>query len=178
MGDRDGNLQDKNNKSDYDKNCDDIGNEYQQVETRSNTQSITSKEINIKSLLDSINNTGDYGATVLFIGTVRNYGNNGRVTSMRYESYVGMAEEKIRNIEDYVKDKWDAKEIRIVHRIGDLNVGDNSIAIAICTPHSKDAFEACQFILDKIKQDVPIWKNERLLGGETKWVKGKRMQQQ
>jgi molybdopterin synthase catalytic subunit len=65
------------------------------------------------------------------------------------------------------------RHIKIVNRIGDLKIGDNSIAIAISTPHSKDAFEACQFVLNKIKQDVPIWKNEKLSDGKTKWVNGK-----
>ncbi len=180
MGNSNNNIQNTNKKSSNNRNnkCDDEENEYQFVDLDPNIKRITSKEIDVKSVLDSIDNTGDFGATVLFIGTVRNYGDNGQVIGMSYEAYVGMAEKRIKNIEIEVKKKWDVKEIRVVHRVGDLKVGDNSITIAISTPHSKDAFDASQFILNKIKQDIPIWKNERLLDGNTKWVRGKDLQRQ
>jgi molybdopterin synthase catalytic subunit len=168
-------IQKINEKSTCDKNCNnniDV-DEFQYVNPNSNIQRITSKEIDITSVLNSFDNSGNFGATVLFIGTVRNFSDNGKVSGMRYEAYLVMAEEGIKNIEIEVKKKWDVKEIRIINRIGDLKIGDNSIAIAISTPHSKDAFEACQFILNKIKQGIPIWKNERLSDGKTKWVKGK-----
>jgi molybdopterin synthase catalytic subunit len=139
----------------------------------SNISRITSKEIDLQLILKSFDNGDDVGATVLFIGTVRNYSDNGKVQGMNYEAYLGMAEYRIKEIEKLVCKIWDVKKISIIHRIGDLNVGEPSVAIAISTPHSKDAFEACQFILNKIKQDVPIWKKEKLLDGKTKWVKGK-----
>ena len=91
---------------------------------------------------------------------------------MTYESYIGMAEERIKNIESVVKKMWDIKKIKIIHRIGELAIGEKSIAIAISTSHSKDAFAAGQFILDKIKHDVPIWKNERLQDSRAKWIEG------
>ena len=181
MSNHNSNSQNTKNKYNYNKNRnneDGDENEYQFVGPDPNFKRITSKEIDVKSVLDSIDNTGDFGATVLFIGSVRNYGNNGQVIGMSYEAYVGMAEERIKNIEMEVKKKWDVKEIRVVHRVGDLNIGDNSITIAISTPHSKDAFDASQFILNKVKQDVPIWKNETLLDGDTKWVRGKDLQRQ
>ncbi len=142
-----------------------------------NVQRITSKEIDVESILqtrdnDSSNPDGSVGATVIFIGTVRNFSDNGQVEGMTYEAYIGMAEERIKNIETVVKKMWDIKKIKIIHRIGELAVGEKSIAIAISTSHSKDAFTACQFILDKIKHDVPIWKNERLPDSRAKWVEG------
>jgi molybdopterin synthase catalytic subunit len=149
----------------------------QDIHLENNYQRITSKEIDINSVLKSVNDIDDatttVGATVLFIGSVRNFSDNGQVQCMKYESYVGMAEERIKDIETIVKKKWDVKKIKIIHRIGELAIGDNSIAISISTPHSKDAFEACNFILHKIKQEVPIWKNEKLADGRTKWVEGK-----
>ncbi len=180
MSNHNNNTQNTNKKYNYNKNRnnEDDENEYQLVDPDPNIKRITSKEINVKSVLDSIDNKGDFGATVLFIGTVRNYGDNGQVIGMSYEAYVGMAEERIKNIEIEVKKKWDVREIRVVHRVGDLNIGDNSITIAISTPHSKDAFDAGQFILNKVKHDVPIWKNEMLLDGNTKWVRGKDLQRQ
>ena len=180
MSNGNNNTKNTNKRPSYNKNrnSEDDENEYQFVDLDPNIKRITSKEINVKSLLDSIDNNGDFGATVIFIGTVRNYGDNGQVIGMSYEAYVGMAEERIKTIEIEVKKKWDVKEIRVVHRVGDLKLGDNSITIAISTPHSKDAYDASQFILNKIKQDIPIWKNERLLDGNTKWVRGKDLQRQ
>lgn len=183
MSDGNNNAQNTDKKNGYDKNqysVDDGDGENgcQFIDFGPNIKRITSKEIDVKSVLGSINNNGDFGATVLFIGTVRNYGDNGPVIGMTYEAYVGMAEERIKTIETEVKKRWDVKEIRIVHRVGDLNIGDISITIGISTPHSKDAFDASQFILNKIKQDIPIWKNEILLNGNTKWVSGKDLQRQ
>jgi molybdopterin synthase catalytic subunit len=141
--------------------------------SKSNIPRITSKELDIKIISESFDGSGDSGATVIFVGMVRNYSENGQVQGMNYEAYVGMAEEKIKKIENSVKEMWNIKKINIVHRIGDLNVGDPSIVIAISTPHSKDAFEACQFILGKIKHEVPIWKKEKIMNGKTKRVIGK-----
>jgi molybdopterin synthase catalytic subunit len=149
---------------------------YQNSATNSAIQRITPREIDIPSVLKSIDD-GGVGAKVLFIGSVRNFSDNGDVVGMTYESYMGMAEQKIKNIEIDAKKTWGIKKIRIIHRIGELTIGDNSVAIAISTPHSKDAFAACQFILDKIKHEVPIWKKEKILNGETKWVEGKPMEE-
>jgi molybdopterin synthase catalytic subunit len=151
-------------------------NYYQNNVMDSHIQRITSKEIDIQSIIKSIDD-GGAGAKVLFMGTVRNFSENGDILGMTYESYMGMAEEKIKNIETNAKKKWGINKIRIVHRIGELTIGDNSIAIAVSTSHSKDAFAACQFILDKVKREVPIWKKEKILNGETKWVEGKPMKE-
>ena len=149
---------------------------YPNSATDSAIQRITPREIDIPSVLESIDD-GGVGAKVIFIGSVRNFSDNGDVVGMTYESYVGMAEEKIKNIEIDAKKTWRIKKIRIIHRIGELTIGDNSVAIAISTPHRNDAFAACQFILDKIKHEVPIWKKEKILNGETKWVEGKPMEE-
>ncbi len=124
----------------------------------------------IKSFEKSKNTMCDVGATVIFVGSVRNFSKNGKVLGMKYESYIKMAEETIKNIEILVQKKWKIKKINIIHRIGELSVGENSIAIAVSTSHSAEGFEVCQFILKKIKQDVPIWKNESLSDGTNKWV--------
>lgn len=127
-------------------------------------------DVFIKSFEKSKITMGDVGATVIFVGSVRNFTKNYKVLGMRYESYVKMAEETIKNIEIFVQKKWKIKLIKIIHRIGELRVGENSIVIAVSTSHSIDGFEVCQFILNKIKQDVPIWKNESLSDGTTKWI--------
>jgi len=139
-------------------------------------QRITSKEINIQKIIKDIaNSSGKSGAIVLFIGTVRNYGKKGKVVSMTYESYISMAEEKIKSIEQYALKKWKINNIKIMHRIGKLKVGTNSIVIAISTSHSKEAYRANKFILEKIKKEVPIWKKEELADGQEMWVDGQRL---
>jgi len=136
---------------------------------------ITFNKIDEESILKSFENdvnTGKFGATVSFIGTVRSYSKHGKVIDMDYEAYLGMAEVKIKEIENIVKEKWDIKKIKIIHRLGKLSIGEKSIMILVSTSHSKDAFDACQFILERIKNEVPIWKKEIFLDGTSKWIDG------
>lgn len=133
-------------------------------------QKITEKEISIKEILESVRGN-DVGATVLFIGTVRSFSEVDTIISMHYESYTKMAEERMQIIIDEAKQKWDIN-CRLVHRIGDLEVGDISVAVAVSSSHRHDAFDACQYLIERIKREVQIWKKERLLGGDERWVKG------
>jgi molybdopterin synthase catalytic subunit len=134
---------------------------------------ITTDEIDTCKLMKSIQDKrGKSGATVVYVGSVRNYGKNGLVKEMFYESYIKMAEKRIKNIEKIAIKRWDIKKIRIIHRIGSIKLGNSSVVIAVSTPHSKDAFEACEFILAAIKKEVPIWKKEILSNSKEKWVGG------
>src|SRR5690348_12929935 len=138
-----------------------------------NIQRITFNRIDQAELLKSFNvDDGKSGAIVSFTGSVRNHSVNGIVKGMYYESYQGMAEEKIKNIENIVREKWNINKIKVIHRIGELTIGDISIIILVSAYHSKDAFEACQFILHKIKNEVPIWKRELLNDGSKRWIEG------
>ncbi len=144
------------------------------LERSSSSQRITESEIDINNIIESlVDMEGHSGATVIFVGTVRNFGMHGQVKGMYYESYSKMAENKIKNIEKLAMEKYDIKKIKIVHRMGELSLGNNSVIIALSTPHSKDAFNACKYILAKIKHEVPIWKKEILSKGDEKWVEGK-----
>lgn len=139
----------------------------------SNIKRITTSEIDTCEVLNSLNDKkGESGATVVFVGSVRNYGKNGLVKEMFYESYVKMAEERLKNIEKKAAEKWNIKKIRIIHRIGKIKLGGNSVVIALSAPHSKDAFEACEFILAAIKREIPIWKKELLSNNKEEWVNG------
>lgn len=134
---------------------------------------ITINKIDTCALVNSLRDKkGKSGATVVFVGTVRNSGKNGLVKEMFYEAYVKMAEKQIKKIEKIAVKRWNIKKIRIIHRIGSIKLGSSSIVIAISTPHSKDAFEACEFILAAIKKEVPIWKKEVLSSSKEKWVVG------
>ncbi|MGN6615132.1 MAG: molybdenum cofactor biosynthesis protein MoaE [Candidatus Nitrosocosmicus sp.] len=140
---------------------------------RQKIERITSNEIVLEQLLNLFNdNDGKSGAIVSFIGTVRNHSTNGIVKGIYYEAYLGMAEEKIKDIEKIAKEKWKINKIKIIHRIGELKIGEKSIVIIVSAYHSKDAFEACKFILNRIKSVVPIWKRELLEDGNIKWMEG------
>ena len=170
-------LQKKTDKSEPNSSNDShnsVNNQDPLEPSSSSSQRITNSEIDVNDVINSMMDTeGHAGATVIFVGSVRNFGMNGKVKGMYYESYVKMAENKIKNIEKLAMEKYGIKKIKIVHRIGELALGNNSVIIALSTPHSKDAFKACKYILARIKQEVPIWKKEILSKGDEKWVDGK-----
>lgn len=100
------------------------------------------------------------GAEVTFIGMVRNHAEGRKVLYLEYESYEEMAISQIEYILDDVRKKWNIENIRVIHRIGRLEIGDIAIGIAVGSPHRKEAFLACHHIIDRIKETVPIWKKE------------------
>src|SRR6202140_2010657 len=100
------------------------------------------------------------GAVVTFLGTVRDL-TDGKVTAaLDYEAYPGMAEKKLAEIEQDTRSRWPVGEIALVHRLGHLEVGEVSVAVAVSCPHRADAFEACRHVIDRLKEIVPIWKKE------------------
>jgi molybdopterin synthase catalytic subunit len=123
-------------------------------------------------VLKSVEDPGA-GAVVLFLGTVRDNSEAGRVDRIEYEAYGPMAEKALARTEDEVRRMWpETKAVKIVHRVGDLAVGDVSVAVAVSSAHRAEAFEACRHAIEAIKHDVPMWKRERLSGGEEVWVEG------
>jgi len=112
----------------------------------------------------------DCGAVVTFLGTVRDL-TDGKVTvALDYEAYPGMAEKKMAEIERDTRERWRVGDIALVHRLGHLEVGDVSVAIAVSCPHRAQAFEACRYAIDRLKELVPIWKKENWADGTTDWV--------
>ncbi len=113
----------------------------------------------------------DAGAVVLFFGTVRN-NTDGRPTKyLEYEAYPPMAEKKMAEIAEEISDKWGIHHVAMMHRVGRLEIGEVSVAVAVASPHRKDGFEACQYAMNRLKQIVPIWKREVWADGEAEWVK-------
>ena len=110
------------------------------------------------------------GAVVLFLGTVRDLTGDRRTVALDYEAYPGMAEKKMAEIEAETRARWPVLEIVMEHRLGHLEVGDISVAVALSCPHRGDAFEACRHAMDRLKELVPIWKKENWENGETEWV--------
>jgi molybdopterin synthase catalytic subunit len=112
----------------------------------------------------------DCGAVVTFLGTVRDL-TGGRVTvALDYEAYPGMAEKKMAEIECDTRARWPVGELAMVHRLGRLDVGEVSVAVAVSCPHRAEAFEACRYAIDRLKELVPIWKKENWADGSTEWV--------
>ena len=111
------------------------------------------------------------GAVVLFFGTVRNNTDGRPVNCLEYEAYPPMAEKKTAEIAQEISDKWGLDRVAMVHRVGKLEIGEVSVAVAVASPHRKDGFEACKYAMDRLKQIVPIWKREVWADGEAEWVK-------
>ena len=114
--------------------------------------------------------TPESGAIVVFLGVVRNHAEGRAVRSLEYEAYPPMAERKMEEIAEEAEARWPIHRIAVVHRIGHLEIGEASIAIAVSSAHRRDAFEACAYMMDRIKEDVPIWKKEHWADGEAHWV--------
>ena len=91
---------------------------------------------------------------------------------MRYEAWDELAGQRLNEIASELFATWPLRRAAILHRTGDLAVGEASVVIAVSAPHRADAFEACRHGIERLKQDVPIWKKEALVSGEAHWVMG------
>ncbi len=133
--------------------------------------SITEKPINLNDIL--LHSKDDSaGATTLFLGSVRDHNEGQNVSGIYYETYKEMAQSVLLEIESEVFKKWNMKKFIAIHRIGDLKIGEVSVAVSISTEHRSDAFEACRYAIDAIKTRVPIWKKEKTVTGQ-QWVQTK-----
>jgi molybdopterin synthase catalytic subunit len=110
------------------------------------------------------------GGVVTFLGTVRDLTDSRVTEALDYEAYPGMAEKKLAEIEADVRQRWPVGEVVLVHRLGRLVVGEISVAVAVSCPHRAEAFEACRYAIDRLKELVPIWKRENWADGSTEWV--------
>lgn len=111
------------------------------------------------------------GAVALFYGVVRNENLGRNVLYLEYDAYPEMAVKKMREVAAEVRDKYPVTGVGILHRTGRLEIGETSLLVAVSSGHRKEAFEACHFAVDRIKQIVPVWKKEVFEGGE-EWIEG------
>jgi molybdopterin synthase catalytic subunit len=132
---------------------------------------ITSEPLDAAMLLREVASP-DHGAVVLFLGTVRRENDHRAVRGMRYDAYQAMAEGVLHDIAREVVARWNASRLAAAHRIGELNVGEVSVAIAISTPHRADAFAAARYMIEEIKKRLPVWKREHYESGEQRWLAG------
>jgi molybdopterin synthase catalytic subunit len=130
---------------------------------------LTTEIIDYHNLTEQVHRN-DCGAVVTFLGTVREMTDGRVTTALDYEAYPAMAEKKMAEIEQETRSRWPVGDMMMVHRLGHLDLGEVSVAVAVSCPHRSQAFEACRFAIDRLKEIVPIWKKENWADGTTEWV--------
>jgi len=130
---------------------------------------LTRKPIDSSKLLSLVTRP-EAGAVVLFLGTVRELTQGRRTVALDYDAYPEMAERKLAELEAEARRRWPIVACVLVHRLGHLELAEASVAVAVSTPHRNDAFEAGRWLIDTLKEVVPIWKQENWDDGTTAWV--------
>jgi molybdopterin synthase catalytic subunit len=130
---------------------------------------LTGDTIDVSAVVDGVR-CAAAGAVVLFLGTVREGSGTRKTSSLDYECYVEMAEKQLRQLEAEARGRWPLEACAIVHRLGHLPVGETSVAIAVSAAHRRPAFEAGQWLIDRVKEVVPIWKRENYADGTSDWI--------
>ncbi|NRF14285.1 molybdopterin synthase catalytic subunit MoaE [Vibrio coralliilyticus] len=112
------------------------------------------------------------GAVVTFVGKVRDMNLGDNVTGLSLEHYPGMTEKALGEICQQAEQRWPLLDVRVIHRVGDLDIGDQIVFVGVSSAHRGAAFEACEFIMDYLKTKAPFWKKERTTE-ETRWVESR-----
>ena len=124
------------------------------------------------SVLSEVGGDED-GAVLLFLGTVRNHADGRSVEGLRYEAYEAMAREVLETVLREVADATGVERLAAVHRVGELEIGEVSVAIAVSSPHRDAAYRASRMVIEEIKARLPVWKQELYAGGDQEWVEGR-----
>lgn len=112
------------------------------------------------------------GGTCVFLGSVRDHSDAGGVTGLAYEAWEEQAVRRLTELGEELFERWPLCKAALLHRFGELAVGEVSVVVACSAPHRAEAFEACRHGIEQLKRDVPIWKKEHLVSGESSWVMG------
>jgi molybdopterin synthase catalytic subunit len=112
------------------------------------------------------------GGIVLFAGTVRDNSDAGEVTALDYEAWDEMVNRRLEAIGEEMFARWPVCRAALLHRVGRLEVGEVSVVVCCSGPHRAEAFEAARHAIERLKEDVPIWKKEQLESGDARWVMG------
>ena len=130
--------------------------------------SITDVPVDVDDLIEKTRNQ-NAGAIVTFQGTVRKYTGDLEVESLVYDSYREMAEKTIREICEDAMGKFGILDVNVIHRVGNVGLSEDSVVICVAAAHRKDAFRACEFVIDTIKERAPIWKMDVTPSGKKQW---------
>jgi molybdopterin converting factor subunit 1 len=131
---------------------------------------LTSEPLDARRLETAVANPGA-GAICTFTGVVRDSSRGESVTHLEYEAYAGMAEREMRAIGDEIARRWPDARVAMAHRTGRLEIGEASVVVSVSCPHRAEAFEACRWGIDRLKESVPIWKKEFASSGAS-WIEG------
>lgn len=112
------------------------------------------------------------GAAVLFVGMVRDHNDGRAVSGITYDSYGSMAEKVLHEIATEASERLGAGQVAVVHRVGELEIGDVSVAIAASSAHRAPTFDAARYVIEEIKRRLPVWKKEHYVEGGSEWVAG------
>ena len=132
---------------------------------------ITKSPIEPREVLSQVGAQED-GAVAMFLGIVRNSNGGRPVSGMEYEGYAEMAREQLAEIVAEAAERAQTDRLAAVHRLGALGVGEVSVAIAVSTPHRRQAFDAARYVIEEIKQRLPVWKREHYLDRDAEWLGG------
>lgn len=132
---------------------------------------IIREPIDAAALLRECTTAGD-GAALLFVGVVRNQNEGRAVGHLSYDAYEEMAARVLEEIATEAEARWETGRLAVVHRIGRLEIGEASVAIAVAAPHRGEAYAASRYVIEELKKRVPIWKREGYVDGETEWLGG------
>ena len=113
------------------------------------------------------------GATILFLGVVRDHADGQAVSGMRYDAYREMAESVLGEIAEEAATRLGTDRVAVLHRTGELTIGDVSVAIAVSSPHRAEAYDASRYVIEEIKKRLPVWKQEHRADGREEWVDGR-----
>lgn len=130
---------------------------------------LTQQPIDYSALTESVR-SHQAGAVVLFLGTVREFTGEAHTAWLEYEAYPEMAIAALQRLEAEVRRRFTVTEVAISHRYGRLELGEIAVAVAVSSPHRSQAFEAGRWLIDTLKECVPIWKKEHYTDGATEWL--------
>ncbi|MEZ8824937.1 molybdopterin synthase catalytic subunit MoaE [Vibrio sp. 10N.261.55.A7] len=137
-----------------------------------NRVSVQASDFSVADEYESLAEGSQSGAVVTFIGKVRDMNLGDNVTGLSLEHYPGMTEKALLEICDQAESRWPLLKLRVIHRIGDLDIGDQIVFVGVSSAHRGAAFEACEFIMDYLKTKAPFWKKERTTE-TTRWVESR-----
>lgn len=113
---------------------------------------------------------GKFGATSIFIGTMRDFNEGDDVQGMTLEHYDGMTQKQLLKIIEATKEKWQILDYLIVHRVGEILPNEPIVLVSVWSAHRAEAFDACRYIMEELKANAPFWKREKLVTNQTRWV--------
>jgi len=124
----------------------------------------------VQAYQDELPIAGQYGATSVFVGTMRDFNQGDTVTGMNLDYYPGMTEKQLERIVAEAVLRWPVLETLVLHRVGDILPNEPIVLVAVWTAHRGDAFDACRHIMEELKTKAPFWKKELLASGDGRWV--------